>query len=435
MIPRVTSCLISVLITFLIISGCNSRSARNPAGSAKPGTVQKEAEVVDKEEAPALEKVIFFIENSGSMFGYVNRANEFKNSLVGLAYLPEFDKASKSFYFINGKSDQSKKSDIRINYVGNDPETLKNNLDPVSFNKGDVRYSDLNEMFRISLDSAKGNQVSVLVSDCIYDVGAEKDPLTSLNIEIHKTQQAFRNRLDKEDIQTLIIKALSKFDGDYFYASKRGSVKISDEYRPFYIIFFGRTEFLNELLTENSIGSKIETEFEIARFFVNEERNIPYQVAPSVKRIGSFKLDFKDNLHLNDAVPLKGKFQFTIAADFSSLPFSDNYYASVNNYECLSSNFSVSEVEKISKKIPGIEGTHLITLSTDKNPLGELELVLKNSIPEWIMETDTDTEDLIDSNHTYGFSSLTDAISEAYAFENNKQAGRYPAVFRIRISN
>jgi len=122
-----------------------------------------------------------------------------------------------------------------------------------------------------------------------------------LNIEIHKTQQAFRNRLDKEDIQTLIIKAVSKFDGDYFFASKRGSVRISDEYRPFYIIFLGRTEFLNELLTEKSIGSKIETTFETARFFVNEERNIPYQVAPSVKRIGSFKLDFKDNYHLNDA--------------------------------------------------------------------------------------------------------------------------------------
>ena len=290
-------------------------------------------------------------------------------------------------------------------------------------------------MFRISLDSAKGNQVSVLVSDCIYDVGTEKDPLTALNIEIHKTQQSFRNRLDNEDIQTLIIKAVSKFDGDYFYASKRGSVRISDEYRPFYIIFFGRTRLLNELLTEKSIGSKIVNSFETARFFVNEERNIPYQVAPSVKRIGSFKMDFKDNFQLNDAEPFRGTFQFTIAADFSSLPFSDAYYASVNNYECLSSNFRVTEVEKISKRIPGIEGTHLITLFTDKNPLGGLEIVLKNSIPGWIMETDAINEDQIDSIHTYGFSSLTGAISEAYEFENNKQEGRYPATFRIRISN
>lgn len=151
MIPRVSSCSISIAIIFVLITGCNSRSARDPAGTAKPGSVKKATETVVKDEVPALEKVIFFIENSGSMSGYVKRANEFKNSLVGLAYLPEFDKSKKSFYFINGKSDPAKKSQIRITYVGDDPESLKNKLDPVSFNTGDVRYSDLNEMFRISL--------------------------------------------------------------------------------------------------------------------------------------------------------------------------------------------------------------------------------------------------------------------------------------------
>ncbi len=44
------------------------------------------------------------------MFGYINQANEFKNSLVGMAYLPEFDKADKSFYFINGTSSPLKNS-------------------------------------------------------------------------------------------------------------------------------------------------------------------------------------------------------------------------------------------------------------------------------------------------------------------------------------
>lgn len=435
MIPRFSFRFFSILFIFLIITGCNSRSARNPADGLKPEPVREETVTTVKDKVPAPEKVIFFIENSGSMFGYVNRANEFKNSLVGLAYLPEFDKVSKRFYFINGKYDPAKRSDIRITYVGDDPETLKNKLDPVSFNTGDVRYSDLNEMFRISLDSAKGNQIAVLVSDCIYDVGAEDDPLTALNIETHKTQQSFRNRLENEDVQTLIIKTVSKFDGDYFYASKKGSVKIADEYRPFYIIFFGRTEYLNELLTEESIAGRMVTSFETARFLVNEERNIPYQVTPSLKRIGSFKLDFKDNFHLTDAESLRGTFQFTIAADFSSLPFSDSYYASVNNYECLSSNYRVLEVEKISKKTPGIEGTHLITLSTGKNPLGEIELVLKNTIPQWIGETDSRNEDLIDSDHTYGFSSLTDAISKAYEYKNNREEGRFPAVFRIRISN
>ena len=428
----------SLVIYFLIIvtiagSGCKSRSGRDTG--SKTTTSYKEIIIpLPEQDDAVLEKVIFFIENSGSMFGYVKQANEFKNSLVGLAYLPEFDKAEKSFYFINGKSDTLKKSNISINYIGSDPEILKNKLNPESFNIGDVRFSDLNRMFKISLDSAKRNQISVLVSDCIYDVGAEKDPLTALDIEIHKTQQAFRNRIENEDVQTLIIKTSSRFDGDYFYASKRGSIRIYDKHRPFYIIFFGRTKLLNDLLTEESISSKIVTPFQTARFFVNDDKNIPYQIAPSVKRIGSFKLDFRDNLHLTDAEPFKGKFQFTIAADFSPLPFSDSYYASINNYECLFSNFMVAEVEKIAKKIPGIDGTHLITMVTEKNPLGELEVVLKNVMPEWIAETDIVDEDNIDSIHTYSFKSLTDAISEAYAFENNKQKGRYPATFRIRIS-
>ena len=61
-------------------------------------------------------------------------------------------------------------------------------------------------MFGIALDSANGNQISVLVSDCIYDVGEETDPLTALKTEIQKTQQAFRTRLENENIQTLVIK-------------------------------------------------------------------------------------------------------------------------------------------------------------------------------------------------------------------------------------
>ena len=56
---------------------------------------------------------------------------------------------------------------------GNDPEVFKNRLNQKSFNIGDVRFSDLNRMFEIALDSAKGNQISVLVSDCVYDVGEE----------------------------------------------------------------------------------------------------------------------------------------------------------------------------------------------------------------------------------------------------------------------
>jgi hypothetical protein len=421
-----------IVLISLCISGCNSRQTRYES----PGKLKTEKNdtitvIKEKPTVPELEKVTFFIENSGSMFGYVNQANEFKNSLVGLAYLPEFDKALKSFYFINGTSNPLRNSGIQINYVGNDPEVFKNQLNQKSFNTGDVRFSDLNKMFEIALDSAKDNQISVLVSDCVYDVGEESDPLTALRIEINKTQQAFRKRLEKENIQTLIIKAGSRFNGLYYYASKKGSKQITNDERPFYIIFFGETELLNKSLSEQSIGNKIEGQFETARFFINDEKSIPYQIVPSVDIKGEFKQDFKDKFKLINAKPLKGEFQFAIAADFSSLSFSDSYLTSTGNYDCPYSNFSVVKVVKISKRIPGVEGTHLITVFTGKNPVGDLGIVLKNVAPGWVMETDADNEDLIDRTHTFGFKFLTDAISEAYKYKNN---GRNPATFKILIS-
>ena len=418
-----------IILISLDISGCKSRSRDTESARSKPA--QREPMAVQTEENIMPEKVIFFIENSGSMFGYVNQPNEFKNSLVGLAYLPEFDKAGKSFYFINGTSNPLKDSGIRINYVGNDPDLFKNKLNLKSFNSGDVRFSDLNKMFEIALDSARGNQISVLVSDCIYDVGEENDPLTALKIEIQKTQQSFRNRLENENIQTLIIKADSRFNGLYHFASKLGSKKIENEERPFYIIFFGKTRLLNKVLTEQSIGSKIAGRYETARFFINDEKNIPYQIVPSIDLKGEFRQDFKDKLKLTNARPLKNEFQFALAADFSTLPFSDSYLASAGNYECPYSNFNVVKVEKITKKIPGVEGTHIITVFTDKNPVGNLEIVLKNLTPGWVMETDTDTEDDIDSTHTFGFKQLIDAIGEAYEYKNS---GKNPATFKILIS-
>jgi hypothetical protein len=421
-----------IVLISLSISGCNSRNNRYES-SGKLKTKKNDSIPVIKEKTAVTElgKVTFFIENSGSMFGYVNQANEFKNSLVGLAYLPEFDKALKSFYFINGTSNPLRNSGIQINYVGNDPEVFKNRLNQKSFNTGDVRFSDLNKMFEIALDSAKDNQISVLVSDCVYDVGEESDPLTALRIEINKTQQAFRKRLEKENIQTLIIKAGSRFNGLYYYASKKGSIQITNDERPFYIIFFGETELLNKSLSEQSIGNKIEGQFETARFFINDEKSIPYQIVPSVDIKGEFKQDFKDKFKLINAKPLKGEFQFAIAADFSSLSFSDSYLTSTGNYDCPYSNFSVVKVVKISKRIPGVEGTHLITVFTGKNPVGDLGIVLKNVAPGWVMETDADNEDLIDRTHTFGFKFLTDAISEAYKYKNN---GRNPATFKILIS-
>lgn len=423
--------LIPVLFIIVLTISCQSKSKNNDTRKTDeplPEAQESQSETGNNKVG----KAIFFIENSGSMLGYVTRPNEFMNSLVSLSRLPGLDHSDKSFWFINGTSKPGKNSRISLNYIGNDPEILKENLNPGSFKAGDTRFSDLNSMFGIALDSVKEEQISILISDCIYDVGDETDPLMALKIETQKTQQAFRMRLETDNIQTVIIKAYSGFDGRYYFASKKGSVDISESTRPYYILLFGRNELLNDLITESKLTGRIETPYEIARFLSIDETPVPYRVVPSMNRKGNFRPDPGNTNRITDASPLKGEFQFAFAADFNSLSFlTDDYLISASNYSTSNPNFSIVGVEKISKKIPGTEGTHLITVSTNRSPLGELEIALNNSIPAWIADTNIDNEDQTDSSSTYGFKYLTGAISRAY---EEKNSGKNLAEFKIIIS-
>lgn len=373
-----------------------------------------------------ISKVTFFIENSGSMLGYVKKANDYKNAIVSLSYFPEFDNSKKEFYFVNGKSNTIKESNICLNFIGSDPELLKNNLNQSSFNKyGDPKYSDLTKMFEKALSCAKGNEISILVSDCIYDVGEESDPLTALKIETEKTKKVFRDRLKTENIQTIIIKAESQFEGNYYFASKKGSQSINQK-RPYYIIIFGDSKLLNKHITEENISKKISAYLSMARFMKIDNIIIPYQ-ATNQNSKGTFKFDKSNkNKLINAEKDRSGQgFQFSIAIDYSSLPFPDAYYKTKDNYQ-LSGTYKMLDIYTPTKKIPDVTAfnpTHLITINTSSSPYGNIELTLKYIIPFWITETNSDNEsDIIgDTKHTFGFQYLTNAITEAYQYKNKQQ--------------
>lgn len=395
----------------------------NTTGYGKSFNDTNQSNTINQQQT--ISKVIFFIENSGSMLGYVKKANDYKNAIVSLSYFPEFDNSKKEFYFINGTINPSKKSNISLNLIGTDPELLKNNLNQSSFKKfGDPRYSDLTRMFEKALSCAKGDEISILVSDCIYDVGEESDPLTALKIETEKTKKVFRDRLTTENIQTIIIKAESQFEGNYYFASKKGSQSINQK-RPYYIIIFGDSRLLNKHFTEENIANKISGYFSMARFMKIDNIKIPYQ-ATNQNSKGKFKFDkFNKNKLIKAEKDRNGQgFQFSIAIDYSSLPFPDTYYKAKDNYQ-LSGTYKIFDIYTPTKKLPDVttfNPTHLITIYTSSSPYGNIELTLKYIIPSWITETNSDNEtDIIgDTKHTFGFQYLINAITDAYQYKNKQ---------------
>ena len=428
-----------IVLAALSLSSCGNRERRGEEktdAQADTTTLNRDFIAQSHSSEVPISKVTFFIENSGSMLGYVKQANNYINAIVSLAYAPEFDKANKEFYFINGTSSKGKDSQVFTSLIGTDADVLKSNLNPNGFQKyGDPRYSDLTRMFEIALGYATGNSISILVSDCIYDVGTESNPLMALKVETEKTKKVFRERLATDDIQTILIKAESDFSGNYYFASKKGSVALNQK-RPFYILIFGNSKLLNKYFTEDILTKQVSGYISMVRFMKIDSSQVSYQ-ATAQNRKGSFRFDYSNKNILTSVEKDRNDFfQFSIAVDYSSLPFPNSYYENKENYVINLSEYNIVEIQRPSESIPEVPFTpsHLITVGTNSNPFGNLEVSLIYKTPSWIEATTINDDSTIvgDTTHTFGFKYLIDAIAEAYLYYNKQQ---HLATFKIQISD
>jgi hypothetical protein len=122
-----------------------------------------------------------YIENSGSMFGYINGDTEFKTDVRELLTLLKYHYSDKNVHlsFINSKI-------YPINT--NDKISFITNLTSSTFKVGDTFSSEMNKVFNQVLNKTDKNTISILVSDCIYSVDGLAN---SLNVCKTGTKDAF----------------------------------------------------------------------------------------------------------------------------------------------------------------------------------------------------------------------------------------------------
>lgn len=384
-----------------------------------------------------LGKVIYYIENSASVFGYVNSgASEYVGVISELSEKISFIESDvkREFYFVNGIGDLS------INKIGDNPKDLKSVLNQNGFRRGDTRHSDLNSMFNLALSKAQNDTISILVSDGIYDISAEHSPFNALETEGKGTRTEFVKRLGTGDLETIIIKAKSDFSGSYYCSSNHRVYHLNDQKRPFYIWIFGDAKLLDQHFTSDYLNSSILRGYSnSARFFKVGENKVSYQLLSGSEK-GSFKpgrgKGNENTLENAETDRNTREFQFKFAVDFSGLALPENYLLNKSNYEC-NLSYSVLRIEKIKEEIPGLDfsATHVITLSAGGSPYGELDIVLKSQTPGWIKATSTNSEEDIEhgkvEDTTFGFRYLMDGITSAYEHANN---GEHVADFTFRVN-
>ncbi len=377
----------------------------------KPNPREDNEDTVVEEETIALTAnpyVKLYVENSGSMFGYVASSTEFKDVIRKIIHDKDFDYIDMGFNFINGDGEHASKH-------FKDKDEFETSLSKSGMKVGNTKTSDISGMLNTMLTGANGDTITILVSDGIYDIGSNN--YDALRSKGDKTRETVRRRLyENKGVQTMVVKMQSHFDGSYCYATKSGSLYVNDK-RPYYIWIFGNGELLNEYFPDDKV-SMWSGYNNHARLQVTGNSHIP-AIISSDNSIGKYRPSPKGELVMEGCKALHGAFAFSIIVDYETLAYSDDYLMDINNYIC-DNEFRITNICKASEEsitaagVTGYKKPFIITLETNGTPRGKLNIELKNNKPAWIDITNADNENQIDTEHTFGFSTLMEGIIGAY---------------------
>ena len=350
-----------------------------------------------------------YIENSGSMNGYVNGVTEFKTILFRYLSLIENAGFAESFdlYYINS----------RKILIDTPIENFINNLTPTHFAKmgGNLGTTEISDVIKSVLSNTSKDTISILVTDGIFSPG-KKDPNQYLEIEKIKIMNSVDSFMKANKNPAIIVYKLSAlFNGTYFNRINT-SITINEQ-RPFYLWVIGNVEQLTELHTkilENDFqGSAVQQVFSTTTG--NKSANYAVKMGS-----GNFKLDRKSpkttitKWKTNTRGLARGTASFSINADLSGFLLSDDYLLDTQNYELSDKDFSLS----ITKSLPNTFGySHEMKLTSSIVKKTSLSIKLKNQIPPWVEETNDYDGSSAVAGKTYGIIFQIQGVYEA--FTNN----------------
>lgn len=399
---------IVLLALSLIFIGCDRKSN---AGGAKT--------IIDLPiKKPS--KLNLFIENSGSMKAYVSSSSsEYIKVLSEISEHPIIvaDSVEKNFYMTSGISDP-------VSVIN-----LRQSLETVNFNQ---RSSNLNELFKTAIDSTKNNSISVLVSDGIYDMCPDNNPLGTLSILGNELRSLYIQNLNNNNFQTIVVKLTSEYNGRYYPGNCKPAFNINQK-RPYYMWIFGKSDILKEYFTDDYLQN-LDGFQEFARYFKVDKQGDNYMPVAH-KLIGTYRPDKSNNKILTKVRSKQGIFQYSIAVDYSSLPLPEDYLKNTNNYK-VDDNLNIVSIEDANETVKNVfpNATHVIIINKVGNPLGTNSVVLLNNSYDWIEDTDMEDDGaetiMGNSTQTFGFKELNKGIVEAYEHYNNSDLYEFKITLR-----
>lgn len=392
-------------ITLLMLACSNERKNGN-ISVIKADPIPKKLKV-----QPPKPIVNVYIENSGSMDGYVKGTTEFEQAVY--SYLSDIK--------ISGFTDTLNLFYINSEVIpqGSDISDFIEKLDPSTFKSrgGNRGTSDISNVLKSVFEETQRNEIAMLVTDGIFSPGSGKNAskyLINQQIGIKNTTAEYLKRYPNAAI--VVYQLSSNFDGAYY--NKEDKITIIKSQRPYYIWVIGQANQLDEL--RNKVpdskfkGGGIKNIFSI----LGGNKKVVYAVKMGS---GKFDLDKKDpkttikNLEKNSKGN-QNQVTFSVNVNLSGMLINDNYLKENRNYEVSQNDYKL----KVTKASPNSFGyTHILNLSSDRVHKGQVSIKLKNQLPAWVNNVNDDDGSKSLENKTYGIKYQIQGIYEAFTFSNN----------------
>lgn len=364
--------LTSVFLLLLLFTSCGNKLL-----TIKP----------DDSESLSLEKAKLnvFIENSGSMDGFVIPGSEFKSDLYSYVSAAASKVNSTNYYYINSDV-------IPIRTAGN---AFFQNLSAGAFKNGggNRRDSELVQMIGRALSMQNDSTITIFASDCILDPqpGNANDYFGLRQTDMRNVIQKYLN--SHNDFGIIIYCLSSSFNG-YLYPVGQSPMKCNTP-RPYYVWVMGSSKLigqLNKVVSSNLFRSGVKYEAS----FVNC-KNLPFTASEPFNETTNKKLELKDS-----------KKQFYLKVNFSPSLLSDDVIMDTKNYKQHHPAIKLISVEKINDK----NYTHQLTVSYHSRTPDGFYLDL-NKKPDWLDKMNDDTGNQIHT--TCGIKYMINGVADAFS--------------------
>ena len=399
-------------------------------GGPPAGPNQNVGQPVPKSETKLTAPTIkVFVENSGSMDGYVKGATDFENAVY--SYLSDLQLAD-----LGVKNDSiSSKNSMELYYINSkvlpfapDVKAFINALEPTVFRQrgGNRGTSDMSEIIDTILAQTEDNDVSVFVSDCIFSPGNQYRVCDNADEYIVAQQIGIKSHIVEKlaknpDFSIVVMRLTSQFNGIYYNKFDERQ-QINNE-RPFYMWLMGDRAYLKTILDEVALtqikGKGVQNLFMISK----PVSAVPYNISLPQPGNGKYEIaKSEQNAITNAKTDGKGgnsRFQVGISVDFSNILLPDEYLMNPDNYVVSNKAYGV-EITKYSGPNQG-RYTHTIKLNLLQPVLskGTVKISLKNTLPQWINdytdESGLDIHSVGAMEKTYGLKYLLGGVYDAYA--------------------